>query len=129
MDEGPDQGAGRNTASEALAPQARVDSFIEAHRQRLSQGSHLRPQPYTSRPPPATDRSAVVLERRHPGGLRARQHDRRGRLPMRLKHLYQNGGAAHYLRGRSPSSSACDIQIQDNLLTPRISARLRLEAA
>jgi len=55
--EGPDQGACRDTASEALTPQARVDSFFEAHRQRLSQGSHLRPQPYTSRPPPATDRS------------------------------------------------------------------------
>jgi hypothetical protein len=65
VDEGPDQGAGRNTASEALAPQARVDSFFEAHRQRLSQGSHLRPQPYTSRPPPATDRSGQT---RYPDG-------------------------------------------------------------
>ena len=58
MDEGPDQGTGRNTASEALAAQARVDALFEAHRHRLSQGSHLRPQPYTSRPPSATDRSA-----------------------------------------------------------------------
>jgi hypothetical protein len=32
VDEGPDQSAGRNTASEALAPQARVNSFFEAHR-------------------------------------------------------------------------------------------------
>ncbi len=32
VDEGPDQGAARYTASEALAPQARVDSFFEAHR-------------------------------------------------------------------------------------------------
>ena len=55
--EGPDQGAGRDTASEALAAQPRVDAFFEAHRHRLSQGSHLRPQLYTSRPPPATDRS------------------------------------------------------------------------
>jgi len=61
MDKGPDQGAGRDTASVASAAQARVDAFFEAHRQRLSQGSHLRPQPYTSRPPPATDRSAMVL--------------------------------------------------------------------
>ena len=55
--EGPDQGACRDTASEALAAQPRVDAFFEAHRHRLSQGSHLHPQPYTSRPPPATDRS------------------------------------------------------------------------
>ena len=54
---GPDQGACRDTASEALAAQPRVDAFFEAHRHRLSQGSHLRPQPYTNRPPPATDRS------------------------------------------------------------------------
>jgi hypothetical protein len=59
VDEGPDQGAGRDTASEALAAQARVDAFFEAHRHRLSQGSHHRPQPYTSRPPPATDRSGL----------------------------------------------------------------------
>src|SRR5215208_5091311 len=57
VDKGPDQGAGRDTASEALAAQARVDAFIEAHRNRLSQGSHLHPQPYTSRPPTATDHS------------------------------------------------------------------------
>jgi hypothetical protein len=54
VDEGPDKGAGRDTAPEALAAQPRVDAFIEAHRHRLSQGSHLRPQPYTSQPPPAT---------------------------------------------------------------------------
>jgi hypothetical protein len=66
VDEGPDQGAGRDTASEALvaqaraealAAQARVDAFFEAHRHRLSQGSHLCRQPYMSRLPPATDRS------------------------------------------------------------------------
>ena len=57
MDEGPDQGAGRDTASEALVAQARVDAFFEAHRHRLSQGSHLCRQPYMSRLPPATDRS------------------------------------------------------------------------
>ncbi len=57
VDKGPDQGACRDTASEALAAQLRVDAFFEAHRHRLSQGSHLRPQPYTSRPPTATDRS------------------------------------------------------------------------
>src|SRR5215213_9836992 len=60
VDEGPHQGTGRNTASEALAAQARVDAFFEAHRHRLSQGSHLRPQPYTSRPPPATDIQTVM---------------------------------------------------------------------
>jgi hypothetical protein len=70
VDEGPDQGAGRNAASEALAPQARVDSFFEAHRQRLSQGSHLRPQPYTSRPPPATDRSSLTRYPADGDGLR-----------------------------------------------------------
>ena len=59
VDEGPNQGAGRDTASEALAAQACVDAFFEAHRDRFSQGSHLRPQPYTSRPPPAADRSVV----------------------------------------------------------------------
>jgi hypothetical protein len=53
----PDQGAGRDTASEALAAQACVDAFLEAHRNRLSQGSHLHLQPYTSRPPTATDHS------------------------------------------------------------------------
>jgi hypothetical protein len=57
---GPDQGACRDTASEALAAQPRVDAFFEAHRHRLSQGSHLRPQPYTSRPLPATDRSGPM---------------------------------------------------------------------
>ena len=57
VDEIPDQGAGRDTASEALAAQPRVDAFFEAHRHRLSQGSHLRPQPYTSRPPPANGHS------------------------------------------------------------------------
>ena len=57
VDEGPDQGAGRDAAPEALAAQPRVDAFFEAHRHRLSQGSHLRPQPYTSRPPPAAGRS------------------------------------------------------------------------
>jgi hypothetical protein len=55
--EGPDQGAGRDTAPEALAAQLRVDAFFEAHRHRLSQGSHLHPQPYTSRPPPANGHS------------------------------------------------------------------------
>ena len=60
VDEAPNQGAGRDTAAEALAAQARVDAFFEAHRHRLSQGSHLRPQPYTRRSPPATDRSEVV---------------------------------------------------------------------
>jgi hypothetical protein len=57
VDEGPDQGAGGDTAPEALAAQPRVDAFFEAHRDRLSQGSHLRPQPYTRQPPPATERS------------------------------------------------------------------------
>ncbi len=57
VDEGPDQGAGRDTASQALAAQPRVDAFFEAHRHRLSQRSHLRPQPYTSRPPPANGHS------------------------------------------------------------------------
>ena len=65
VDEGPDQGAGRDTASEALAAQARVDAFFEAHRHRPSQGSHLCRQPYTSRPPPATDRSGPT---RYPEG-------------------------------------------------------------
>ncbi len=60
VDEGPDQGAGGDTTPEALAAQPRVDAFFEAHRHRLSQGSHLRPQPYTSRPPPATDRSGPM---------------------------------------------------------------------
>src|ERR671917_1007739 len=70
VDEGPDQGAGRDTASEALAAQACVDAFFEAHRNRLSQGSHLHPQPYTSRPPTATDHSGPrrwgPLSRRRP---------------------------------------------------------------
>jgi hypothetical protein len=57
VNEGPNQGAGRNTASEALAAQARVDALFEAHRYRFSQGSHLRLLPYTSRPLHATDRS------------------------------------------------------------------------
>ena len=57
VDEGPDQGAYRDTATQALAAQPRVDAFFEAHRHRLSQGSHLRPQPYTSRPPPANGHS------------------------------------------------------------------------
>jgi hypothetical protein len=45
VNEGPYQGTGWNTASEALAAQARVDAFFEANRHRLSQGSHLRPNP------------------------------------------------------------------------------------
>jgi hypothetical protein len=57
VDECPDQGAGRDAASEALAAQPRVDAFFETHRNRLPQGSHLRPQAYTSQPPPATERS------------------------------------------------------------------------
>ena len=57
VNESPDQGAGRDTASEASAAQLRVDAFLEAHRHRLSQGSHLRPQAYTSRPPPANGHS------------------------------------------------------------------------
>jgi hypothetical protein len=78
VDEGPDQGTGRNTASEALAAQARMDAFFEAHRHRLSQGSHLRPQPYTSRPPSATDRSGptrwgLLWCRRHPFRATARR--------------------------------------------------------
>jgi hypothetical protein len=60
----PDQGAGRDTASEALAAQACVDAFFEAHRNRLSQGSHLHLQPYTSRPPTATDHSGPLWHRR-----------------------------------------------------------------
>jgi len=102
VDEGPDQGAGRDTASEALAAEARVDPFFEAHRDRLSQGSHLRPQPYTSRPPPATDCSTVVLERRRPRSLQPRQHERRKHLPMQRKHRLQTGAAAYYLRGSWP---------------------------
>ena len=70
VDEGPDQGAGRNTASEALAAQPRVDAFFEAHRHRLSQGSHLRPQPYTSRPPPANLHPPTATRNRC-GGLAA----------------------------------------------------------
>jgi hypothetical protein len=52
--EGPDQGAGRDTASEALAAQPSVDAFFEAHRHRLSQESHLRPHPTRAdlHPPP-----------------------------------------------------------------------------
>jgi hypothetical protein len=38
VDECPDQGAGRDTASEALAAQPRVDAFFEAHRNRLRKG-------------------------------------------------------------------------------------------
>jgi hypothetical protein len=57
VNEGPDQGAGGDTASKALAAQSRVDALFEAHRYRLSQASHLRLKPYTSRPLPATDRS------------------------------------------------------------------------
>ncbi len=60
VDECPDQGAGRDTAAEALTAQLCVDAFFEAHRHRLSQGSHLGPQPYTSRPPPATDSSGPM---------------------------------------------------------------------
>src|SRR5829696_3833832 len=78
VDEGPDQGAGRDTASETLAAQARVDAFFEAHRHRLSQGSHLRSQPYTSRPLSATDRSdptrwLPLWRRLHPFRVAARR--------------------------------------------------------
>lgn len=103
VDEGPDQGAGRDTASEALAAQARVNTFFEAHRQRLSQGSHLRPQPYTSYPPPATDRSGAV---RHPDGdgphLRGNeQDDQEG--PARLPPAARRAGLASSQRtGRPP---------------------------
>src|SRR5215208_2685201 len=40
------------------------DAFFEAHRNRLSQGSHLHLQRYTSRPPTATDHSGPLWHRR-----------------------------------------------------------------
>src|SRR5215204_6807115 len=64
VDEGPYQGTGRNTASEALAAQARVDAFFEANRHRLSQGSHLRPNPTRADlypPPTARDRRSLAF--------------------------------------------------------------------